>query len=88
MVADPGPDVLFPDLTCKYVVAAMPVRGSRAGRRSNRVSGWHRLYTAPDGSLCQIRAKVWNRDMAARLHRACSPQQRRPGLPCADVPDT
>jgi hypothetical protein len=42
MVADPGPDVLFPDLTCKYVVAAdsvlpcavqfrlRPVRSDRA----------------------------------------------------------
>jgi hypothetical protein len=39
MVADPGPDVLFPALTWSYVVAAVTVPGLRGSQRFNLVSG-------------------------------------------------
>ena len=76
MVAHPGRDVLIPALTSVYVVVAVPVPALGRALCVKRVSGWHRPWATPDGSLCQIRVKVWSRELPLRSSRPARIGQR------------
>jgi len=82
--------VLIPALASVYVALAVPVPTLGRALRVKRVSGWHRLSATPDGSLCQIRVKVWSRGLplgSSRPARIGQRGQNRGWVSMSDVAD-